>query len=172
MIDLQTVLTYLTLISVPVGVAYHIMTLNNTRKNQRLQLETRQAALLMDLMNNFRSAEFRKQWHTLWHIKWKDEKDFQEQYYGQDIEVMSAYTSVMTYFESVGILVKSGLIDIEKVYSMLGGAIKMIWDRYGVLMISDRDYFQEYNLQGKERWDNFEYLYSEITRYDQQKTAT
>jgi hypothetical protein len=43
MIDLQTVLTYLTLISVPVGVFYHIMTLRNTRKNQQLILETRRA---------------------------------------------------------------------------------------------------------------------------------
>jgi len=41
-VNLQTVLTYLTLISVSVGVFYHIMTLRNTRKNQQLQLETRQ----------------------------------------------------------------------------------------------------------------------------------
>jgi hypothetical protein len=83
---------------------------------------------------------------------------------------MAAYTSVMTYFESVGMLLRSGLIDIEKAYSMLGGATKMIWERYSPLMISDRDYFQEYNLQGKDRWDNFEYLYNEITKYDIQKT--
>ena len=54
---------------------------------------------------------------------------------------MSAYTSVMTYFESVGVLVKSGLIDIEKVYSLLAGGIKMTWDRYGPLMIGDRIFF-------------------------------
>ena len=49
MIDLQTLLTYLTLISVPFGVFYHIMTLNNTRKNQQMQLETRQAQLFFNL---------------------------------------------------------------------------------------------------------------------------
>jgi hypothetical protein len=45
MTDIQTALTYLTLISVPVDVFYHIMTLRNTRRNQELQLETRHAQL-------------------------------------------------------------------------------------------------------------------------------
>jgi hypothetical protein len=60
MVDIQNVLTYLTLISVPVGVFYHIMTLNNTRKNQQLQLETRQTQLFMNLYETWRSPDFRK----------------------------------------------------------------------------------------------------------------
>ena len=43
LVSLQTLLTYLTLISVPIGVFYHIMTLRNTRKNQQLILESRRA---------------------------------------------------------------------------------------------------------------------------------
>jgi hypothetical protein len=41
---LQRVLTFVTLISVPVGVFYIIMTLWNTRKNQELEIENRMAA--------------------------------------------------------------------------------------------------------------------------------
>ena len=59
MIDLQTILTYLTLISVPVGVAYHIMTLNITRKNQQMQLENRKVQLYMQLLDRFASEENR-----------------------------------------------------------------------------------------------------------------
>jgi hypothetical protein len=51
MINIQALLTYLTLISIPVGVTFHIMTLNNTRKNQQQQLETRQAQLFMQMYN-------------------------------------------------------------------------------------------------------------------------
>ena len=47
MVDTQTVLTYLTLISVPVGVAYHILTLRN-------QSRTRQAQLFMQLFDRYR----------------------------------------------------------------------------------------------------------------------
>jgi hypothetical protein len=50
-LTLQTLLTYLTLISVPVGVFYHIMTLRNTRRNQELTLETRQAQMFMQIYN-------------------------------------------------------------------------------------------------------------------------
>ena len=39
-VSLQTLLTYLTPISIPVGVIYHIMTLRNTRKNKQPQLKT------------------------------------------------------------------------------------------------------------------------------------
>ena len=59
MIDLQTILTYLTLISIPIGVLYHIMTLRNTSKNQQLQLESRQIQLYMQLLDRFASEENR-----------------------------------------------------------------------------------------------------------------
>jgi len=39
-VSLQTLLTYLTLISIPVGVIYYIMTLRNTRKNKQPLMKT------------------------------------------------------------------------------------------------------------------------------------
>lgn len=48
-VSLQTLLTYLTLISVPVGIFYYIMTLRNNSKNQRQTLDTRQTNILMNL---------------------------------------------------------------------------------------------------------------------------
>jgi hypothetical protein len=38
--DLQILFGYLTPISLTIGVIYHIITLNNTRMNQQMQLET------------------------------------------------------------------------------------------------------------------------------------
>ena len=84
MIDLQTVLTYLTLISVPVGVFYHIMTLRNTQKTRELSLkaqeqalETRQAQLLMDLYEAYRNPTFKKQFdHVLFRMDFEDWEDF------------------------------------------------------------------------------------------------
>ena len=71
MVDIQTVLTYLTLISVPVGVAYHIMTLNNTRKNQQMQLDTRQAQLYTTLWNqSFNNPEWMKNYLIMDKLKW------------------------------------------------------------------------------------------------------
>jgi hypothetical protein len=49
MIDIQTVLTYLTLISIPVGVFYHITTLRNAEKARSTQLATYVSNKLQDL---------------------------------------------------------------------------------------------------------------------------
>jgi len=53
-VTLQTLLIYLTLISVSVGVFYHVMTLRNTRKKQQMQLDTRQAQMFTHLYSDFR----------------------------------------------------------------------------------------------------------------------
>jgi hypothetical protein len=50
---LQTVLTFVTLISVPVGVFYHIMTLRN-------QKQSRQASLFMQLYDTYARATWLK----------------------------------------------------------------------------------------------------------------
>ncbi len=80
MIDLQTVLTYLTLISVPIGVFYHIMTLNNTRKNQKMQLETRQAQLFMQIYHGMSSPEFYMRSDELLKMEWEDFDDYYRKY--------------------------------------------------------------------------------------------
>lgn len=168
-ITIPIVLQILQTAGILVGIYYYITTIQTNRKNQQLQLETRQAQLLMNLMNTFRSTEYRRQWHTLWAVEWRDFKDFKEKYHGKDIEVMSAYTSVMTFYESIGVIVRNGLIDIDKVYSLLP-AIKMTWERYEPLIMGDREMFTEYTLQGRKgAWDGFEFLYNEIIRYDQQQ---
>ena len=76
MIDLEQLLTYLTLISVPIGVFYHIMTLNNTRKNQQLQLETRQAQLFMQLYNRL-EKDFVTSFLNVMNWEWDSYEDFQ-----------------------------------------------------------------------------------------------
>lgn len=169
-ITLPIMLQLVQTVGILVGIVYYLTTIRNSQKNQQQQLETRQAQLLMNLMNTFRSTEYRRQWHTLWAVEWRDFEEFKERFHGKDVEVMSAYTSVMTFFESVGVIVKSGLIDIDKVYSLLAGAIKMAWERYEPLIMGDRELFTEYTPQGKKgTWDSFEFLYNEIMRYDQQQ---
>ncbi len=166
-VSLQTVLTYLTLISIPVGVFYHIMTLNNTRKNQKLQLETRQAQLYMGLINTLRSPEFRRQWHIAESATWKDHDDFTEKYGpGKNPEVLAATTSVFAFFDSVGTLVKKKLIDVDLVDGLLAISLIVTWKRYESILKGDREYFQSPDL-----WEDFEYIYDEINKRGQYSSA-
>jgi hypothetical protein len=129
-------------------------------RNQKQTLETRQAQLLMNIMNTFRSTEFRKQWHTLENLEWTDFNDFIEKYH-KDVEVMTAWTSIMTFFEGVGVMVKNQLIDISLIYSLMAISIQMTWERYEPLIMGDRELFKQHSVA----WDDFEYLYTEVIKY-------
>jgi hypothetical protein len=137
------------------------MTLNNTRKNQRLQLETRQAQLYMGLINTFNSLEFRTQWHLVESATWKDYDDFHEKYIpGSD--VLTATVMHFTFFDSVGGLVRKKLIDIELVDGILAQAIVMTWRMYESIIVGDRERFQTPTM-----WMDFEYIYNEINKREQ-----
>jgi len=162
MIDLQTVLTYLTLISVPVGVFYHIMTLNNTRRNQRLALETRQAQLYMNLYATYHSPEFRELLYKLMYQEWKDYDEWNEKYGEKNYPEMVAFGSVMGYFNGLGLLVRKSLIDIDTVYDLLSTFIVVVWEKHLPIMQAQRD------KRNRPIWGEFEYLYNEVKKIDQQ----
>ena len=166
MIDLQTLLTYLTLISVPVGVFYHIMTLRNTRRNQELQLETRQAQLYMGLINTFNSLEFRTQWHLAESATWVDYDDFVEKY-SLGSEVLTATVMMLTFFDSIGSLVRKKLIDMDLVDGVLAQALVVTWRMFESIVIGNRDHFQTPTM-----WEDFEYVYHELNKRDQYAHTT
>jgi len=159
MIDLQTVLTYLTLISVPVGVIYHIMTLRNTRRNQEQQLETRQAQLFTQLYSEFRSAENLRLYGKALQMTWDDHDDFEKKYGLENWEKRIPYTSLSLFFEEIGVLIEEELIDIYLVIQLIGGTFRMFYEKFEpyVLEVRVRQRYPQY-------FDKMEYLYKEIEK--------
>lgn len=157
MIDLQKVLTYLTLISVPVGVAYHIMTLNNTRKNQHMQLETRQAQLFMNIYNTYRSKEYIEHAGYTYNMKYIDAVDFDSKY-GEPATRLP-YTQLSFFFEGIGVLVEEGLIDINLVAKLIPGDVAGHWRRFSPYIYERREKadFPEY-------MQAIEYLFNELVK--------
>ena len=184
LVDIQTVLTYLSLISVPVGVFYYIMTLQNSNKNQQLTLkaqeltvkaqqqsvETRQAQLFMQLYDRFNEPEFRKIFaEIIWFWEWKDMDDFENKYgYKTNMDAYSKRTSMYAYFEGMGLLLRRGLIDIQFVYDLSGGNIMRIWEKMEPVIMHYRSINRSRRNEwhSANSWDDFEYLYNEIKRKD------
>jgi len=160
MADLGILLTYLTLISVPVGVFYHILTLNNTRKNQQLQLETRQAQLFRSLNSEFRSPENARYFGIALSMEWTDYDDFERKYgMGGNQENRLPYSILGSYFEEVGVLLEEGLIDKNLVVQLVGGYIRRFWEKFEpyILEYRERNNYPQY-------FDKMEYLYNEIKK--------
>ena len=153
---LQSLLTYLTLVSVPVGVFYHIMTLRNTRRNQELQLETRQAQLFMQITNKWSDLEFKRIARGILSWEWEDFDDFERRYIDDEENVL-AWTTLGSYLEGVGVLVKNGLIDVGLVDDLFSAYIIRYWEKFESVEVETRE---RYNVPQSGEW--IEYLYNVV----------
>ena len=140
MADLETLLTYLTLISVPIGVFYHIMTLANTRKNQDLQLETRQTQLFMQIYMRYLEPDlFSSNFFKLMSREWDDSQDYVNKYgVGGDVGASSPdgadLNMLMTFYEGVAVLLNRKMIDMDLVYELMPTNVTALWGKYESLI--------------------------------------
>jgi len=151
-VTFQTLLTYLTLISIPVGVFYHIMTLRN-------QGRTRQTQLFMQIYDRYMDKEFQaieaeifNQW------SWEDLDDFMSKYGGAaDPEAYGKHTQIGVFYEAIGVLVYRDMLDVRLVDDLMSWSILSYWDKLGPIMVEARERF---NVPQNYEW--IEYLYNRI----------
>ena len=146
---LQTLLTFVTLISVPVGVFYYVMTLRNQSRSRQIQIIRGLNATNIDL--TFLSWEF------------SDYDDFMSKF-GPESNPES-WLNLMDWFttlEEYGVYVKEGLLDIRLLYLLHGGTIKKSWEILEVLL--------EYRIRNNwPRWlIESEYLCKKIIEHGEQ----
>ena len=161
MVDLQSLLTYVTLISVPIGVFYHIMTLNNTRKNQQMQLETRQAQLFMTLYMEDITQRASESLDIIMDLEYEDLNDFESKYGKENNpEAHHLINFFLNYYEGIGVMVKHGYVDIRLVAELSSGAIRIGWEKYRSVAYQAREVYDW------PRWSlEFEYLYDTMMEY-------
>ena len=130
-ITYQMVLSTLQTTGLLVGIFYYIMTLQNTRKNQQHQLETRQAQLFMYMYDRWSSPEFRKRSNWVNSIiEYDNREDFFSKYGPKvDEEAFATWASIAAFYAGIGVLVKRGLIDIELVADLMRPSIVRTWEK-------------------------------------------
>lgn len=85
----------------------------------------------MQIHDRFQSPEFAKNLGDLiFNWKWRDFDDYMSKYGAEaDIEKYTTRTSVGSYFEGLGVLVKRGLIDPYMVDDLLSAPIIMYLEK-------------------------------------------
>ena len=58
------------------GFGYYVLSVRGTKRNQQLQLETRQAQLYMSLYNDFKNKDFQNDFYVAMEFEFKDFDDF------------------------------------------------------------------------------------------------
>lgn len=149
MVDIQTVSIMLASASVIAGVVYYAFQI-------RHQNRMRQTDLVMKLYSTFSSLEFQKIWHEVQGREAKDYRDYEKKY------GWAEYTSVGTFFEGIGILLKRKLIGIELVDDMFTTPIKWTWEKMREQTLEARKVRNQPEIH---EW--FEYLYNEMKKREQ-----
>ena len=173
MVTIETLSIVFTGISISLAAFYYINTLRNTRKNQELQLETRQSNMFMELYETYRSPEFRMQHSTIIQQQWEDYDDFMEKYGPEtNPEAWANWMSVGSFFNGIGVLLKKGLVDIALVEELLVMTTFVSWIRIGPIVREWRARPREYSAKARSSkyslFHGFEYLYNELKKRDQE----
>jgi hypothetical protein len=158
MVDAQTISIIFAGVSIGVAAIYYTLTLRNTQRAQKLQLETRQAQMFLTLFNRMLDENFAKtQRDVQWVWEWSDFEDFMVKYGPSSSENWAKFTITMMFFEGIGILVNKGIISASLIDDFISAMTIRIWNKYRRIIYDMREH---YNAPQTYEW--VEYLYNEI----------
>lgn len=147
MIELEQILTYLTLLSVPVGVFYHILTLRNQNISRQIQIIKGAKILGED---------------PVWILYTSDASNievFVSNLYKPDSEIRKPYYDYFNSLEELGMYLREGVLNIRYLYLLAGGAIIEIWEKYEAINMHLRAQM------GSRFFTEAEYLYKKLKEY-------
>jgi len=161
-LDIPSISAIVAAIGVLIGVVFTVLQLRDL-------VRTRHTDLVMRLYSTWQSKEFSEATLKVWNLEFKDYDDFVKKYgpWYSETEVYTAFRMVCNFFDGIGILLIRKLVDIEIVASMFARATKTSWEKVK-LLVEDRRQI------GTTLFTDFEYLYNEIKKREQQlasKTA-
>lgn len=176
-ITLPIVLQIIQTVSLIMGITYYLFIMRNsqrtreltlqsqelTRKAQEQALETRQAQFFMQIYDRFNNSEYWEQYAELRSHTWDDYEDWQTKYGMNNRKAYTAFTSMASYFDGLGVLVDRGLIDVGLVDDLLHTRVLWFWDTWGDIIRKSR---VEWNTS--RIWPYIDSLYSQIQDYENQ----
>ena len=167
MIDAPTIGVLVTAVSVSVAAIYYIFTLRTNQRNLKMNLETRQAQLFMQLFDRWSSQEFASNYGKVRYefcSKFNDNPEEFSKFVTQNVnesynpDVFLPVHQLSLFFEGVAVLVQKKLIDIDMVERLFADRIIWYWGMIKPRILFARTY------QGQQLYTNFGWLYDEMVR--------
>jgi len=148
-----------------VAATYHIMTLRNTRKNQQLQLETRQLQLYTSAFQPAQNREWMLAFlDVLYNQEFKDYEDFMRKYGPEsNLEAYASMIQSIELFQVVGSYVEQKALDIDIVAKHMGNTALRLWEKVEPFVRGHRT-----NTDDPFHWSSFEYLAQELKKNQQE----
>ncbi len=150
---LQTMGIMLAALSFVIAAIYYAMNLREIARNRRITLTT-------TLLQPFMTEEGNRLHMYLWDMEWSNLDEYNSKYdHRASPESYAKRMAAWNRFESIGLLYREGLLDMETLFSSIGGIIAVLWRKYEpiVEMYRETDY-------DKSAYENWEYLANEMLR--------
>ena len=149
---LQTLLTFLTLISVPVGVFYYVNTLRNARK-------AREARVFLQFSDKMCRSRWFRGLSLISETTWESYEELLN-ILSNDDEANINWTTVYVVLEQLGGLVRGGYIGIPILAFTTGSTIPLVWKKIEHIVDEWRN-----KVNNPRMWSEIEYLYNELMKY-------
>ncbi len=158
MVDLTEISAFVAALGVLIGVVYYILDMRHREKMRKTDLVIR-------LYSTWESKEFSEATLKTWNLEFKEYDDFVKKYgpWYSDTEAYAALRMVSSFFELLGILLYSDLVDANMVANTYSIAIKTTWEKLKPLIEGGRQTY------GHHLYHNFEYLYGEMKKLEQKR---
>jgi len=155
MLELSLIRDLVAIFGVIAGFSYYVLTVRNAGIARKTQ------AVMSMSQNMFRAESNRMNIECL-SMDWEDFDDFRRKYDSTvNPENFSRRWQVWLGYESMGYMLHQGIVDIETVYSLMGGfSIIQFWQKFKPVILEQR---KLYNEPYWFRW--MEYLADETTKY-------
>ena len=148
-----------------IAAAYYVSNIRTTQRNMRMNLETRQAQLFMQIFNRFNEPDFFEKFTQILSWKWVDYDDFLKKYGGKtNPEAWYSEGSIAAFFEGVGLLVYLQLLDVKLAHALLFRHVKLFWEKMKPISLEMR---RQLTLPHIDQW--VEYLYIELIKIEEKE---
>ena len=151
----------LTGIGIIISILYYASVLRNANKTQQLQLETRQAQLYTQIIQELFTTEYMKKSIHMLKMEWEDYDDFERKYGSDNNEDSYAERYSFWYFmNNIGFLLQENLINVKTANAIVSQFALWNWEKFKDVIYTQR---QVYNMP--DFMEGFEYLADELTKY-------
>ena len=140
------------------GFSYYVLTVRNAQRIQKMQLETRQAQLFMQIVNQWNQPTMVESRTWYFTLELNTLEDY-ERLWG-DPEAAKLLRVWGGFLEGIGVLVREGFLDIKVIAGLMGGVVKMHWEYQAPYVYEMRE-----RRNSPRFWIEWEYLYTALMKY-------
>ena len=134
MIELSVIRDLVAIFGVIAGFSYYVLTVRNAQRNQRMQLETRQTQLYMQLFKELYTPEFWTLYLELSRIEWENIEDFRRRIIQNDPETFAKLLSLWWTLGEMGTMLYNGLMEPYHVFQPIGEMPIIAWKKWWPLI--------------------------------------